>query len=1338
MPKQPRQNTSQADLLANWKRKKKSPAGITQRPVGTAVAATSGQRRLWALQRMYPGNPFYQHGHLYKLTGGINVAALQKSLRAIFERHEILRTNLVEDETIPLLTVRAVTDPELGQIAIDKGVEEARRRAVAFARRPFNLESDPLLRAQLLRLGPEENWLVLSIHHIIGDRGSLEVLMGDFFSVYSSIVAGEDASLPEPSLQFTDYAHWSAERGLVERDLTYWQRELAGDLPQTAFPPRQARPTQSSFRGATLAKSLPPELSHRIVDLAKELGTTPNVIFLSAFQTLHLRYGAQNDVSVGLPISLRDRTELEAMVGFLNETIVLRNLADPAVDTFTGLAKRVKAKLANGLQHRQAPLEELVKRLRPQRVPGANPFFQNMLVYNAAGPQLTLPEGLKVSDEMLDLGVAKFDLTLFATDRGGHFDLTLEYATDLFSGDSATRLLDNFTTLLGAAVTEPDSLLGELTLLGEMELNLRRGWSRPRLDLPVPTTLLERIYQHGRETPDAAAVVDARGTTSYASLLNRADQLAGRLLGAGTKPGECIGLSCGRGVDMAVGILGILRAGAAYVPLDPTYPAARTQYIRRDAGITKTVVGGGSGSPSGTTETFAIPHANADMDFSLPGISGDTRAYLIYTSGSTGRPKGVEITHANLAHSTVARYAYFDHSPESFLLLSSYAFDSSVAGIFWTLSTGGKLVIPPVRSEQDMEGLVRLIERNDVSHTLLLPSLYHLLLEHAGGGGLASLRTVMVAGEACRPATVERHFATLPRVELVNEYGPTEGTVWCTAHRIVAEDARRGVPIGRPIPGVGNHVLSPGGHPTPIGAKGELFISGPGLARGYWQRPELTNERFVMVTPRGGTFVAEDQGAAGRVRAYRTGDLTSYRPDGTIDFHGRVDHQVKIRGYRVEPGEITRALSEQTGVEAAHTVVDGTGEAARIVAYVTGTKDLDTSGLLAELRNRLPIYMVPSVLVSLDELPRLPNGKVDTGRLPAANPALLPKREAYAAPVGDTEVKLAAIWSSILGVGDISRHANYFDLGGDSIHSIRVISEARKAGMEVSPTDLFRYQTLSDLARAIGGEKKELTEADGLGDSIIALKETKTGEPLFCVHSGGGHVFFYQPLAAALPEDRPVYAIQPSTLASGDALPESISEMASDYLREIKKVRSHGPYHLLGTCFSNAVVLEIAHQLIAAGEEVGQLIFVDSGPMQLERQAEVKPPALASAAKFVISGNWHKIRRALYRRWFYVRQAIKKTTENEEEKMVRETTAGLYDLYHQYDWRPVAAPVTLIRSTEFAGRADKKTHLVHWGQLAAVGLTVNVTPGTHLNLFAAPQAKGLAQYVEACLSRNAT
>jgi amino acid adenylation domain-containing protein len=1320
---------SQADLLSKWKQRRKPvDRAIPARPKDQPVAATSGQRRLWLLQQLYPDSAFYQYGHLYKFKGQLQPELLELAFRQLLKRHDILRTNYHRPEDEVEMIIRREADFKLTTFDLtdqpaESRLQLAQQHADAAVRDLFDLGKDLLLRAVLLQLNEADHWLVISLHHIIGDRASLLILNDELYRIYAGLIAQTTAKLPELPVQYPDYAHWKNLRPTAKKSLDYWAEHLQDEPPVSALPFDRQRPAQATFSGQTIRQTLSPTVSAGIKAFAKELGTTANVVLLALYQILHLRYAAQKDITVGTPVSIRDKVELETMLGFLNETVVLRTHFHQPAESFRQFVLRIKSQVESALVHKDVSFDELVNNLQPQRIAGANPLFQNMFVFNVQAPAPALPVGLTVTDEMMDLGVSKFDLTLFATDHGDHFSLALEFAQDLFLPATAKRMLAHQVELIADAVRRPDAPITHLEILSaEERKTILQDWNQTATSLPRPASILSLIEDAAKASPTAIAVVDQQNNISYAALMNRADQLAAKL-----QPDTRIGLFADRSVEMVVGILGILRAGAAYVPLDPDYPAARRAYITEDASIDTIVIQQELQEKlvKEGIKLVPIPTQDAPTDWSPPELSPDNLAYLIYTSGSTGTAKGVAISHANLVHSTTARFAWFDHQPSSFLLLSSFAFDSSVAGIFWTLSQGGKLVLPPRRIEQDMDQLATLVARHAVSHTLLLPSLYQLLLEYGAPAQLETLRTVMVAGEACAPALVSTHFSRLPAVELVNEYGPTEGTVWCTAHKIQPVDATGPVPIGRPIPNVKNYVLDANLQPVPVGVPGELYLAGEGLAKEYWQRSELTAERFLEVD------LGAVAGANERIKArlYKTGDLVKLRPSGVLDFLGRADQQVKIRGFRVELEEISRQLEQVPSVREAVTIVDQSGATPLLVAYYTVRQQLLESTLRQSLLGELPEYMVPAMLVELDELPRLPNGKINQRALPAtvlAAPETSTKT--FIAPVTATEKSLASVWEKVLKRGPVGLDDNYFAIGGDSIRSIRIISLARKEGLELKPHHIFTHQTVRDLAAALD---REVVEDEAR--TVVPLRRTGAKSPLFCIHAGGGHVFFYQPLSNSLPEDRPVYAVQPHTLAGMDDLPEDIPAMAADYLREIRKVQPQGPYHLLGTCFSNCVVLEIAHQLLATGETVGSLFIIDSSPTQLAPVPVPRFSPVYTMLRIIREANWKLLRRSLYRYWFYTRQALSIPLEDEQGKALRQTINGLYQRYNEYTWSPIEHQLTLIRSTQFAENPEKKYHEENWSTLAGGGLKVRVIPGTHIGLFEPPYVEQLAATIEECL-----
>ena len=1318
---------SQSDLLKNWKKRTKPVAAFPRKPPEAPARAGEGQQRLYLLQQLYPDNPFYQYAHRYSFSGEVDGDLLEASLRETVDRHELLRSNFREEEgelrLFPRPT-RVFTLERYDLSALPPGEKPAElSRVVNKLTRPFDLSAEPLLRAALMRLGETEYQLLLSIHHIVGDRGSLLRLEREVFTRYANWLQEPDPPLAAPlPLQYADFTHWEATRATDDRHLTYWKERLAAPLPVLALPYDHTPPAAPSYRGRLLTAGLPSDVAANISRVAREHGTTPNVVFLAGLFALLYRYTGQDDLLIGSPVSLRDHAELEPLIGFFNETVVLRSGLGPEI-TFVHLVEQTRDRMEEALAHRHLPFSRLTAELQPDRNPATNPFFRVMFVYNAAPdrPDYALP--FTIDDEYVDLGTAKFDLTLFVTNRGKDFDLGFEYATDLFQEETIEKMAIHFQRLLAALVNAPATSVATADYLQDVERELLLKAYNPGFPVPAgtppPGLLPELFLQHARANPAATAITDGKDSLTYGELEVQSLQLAQRLVAAGVSPGEPVGLYSDRRPELLVGILGVQRAGGAYVPLDPEYPAERTAYIVADAGIRIVVHTGNlpSNFPDSVTAVAVTGQAD-DESVSLPEPAADRPAYLIYTSGSTGRPKGTVISHGNLARSTAARLTFYDRHPGVFLLLSSFAFDSSVAGIFWTMASGGTLVLSGHRTEQDPAGLGRLIRQTGVSHTLMLPSLYQLILEFCPAEDLASLAVVMVAGEVCPPALVGRHFAALPGTELVNEYGPTEATVWSTAHRFQPGEAGQRVPIGRPVPGVGHYVVDPNLQLLPPGLSGELCLSGAQLAQGYHGRPELTAERFLPNPFDPGT------------RLYRTGDLVRYRPEGVLDFLGRRDQQLKIRGHRIEPGEVNSALEALPAVAEAVTVAHSRNEELELVSYYRPS-DGSTTGtaeIIAALRSRLPAYMVPTQLLQLTDFPRLPNGKVDRAALPPPASDGPSVGEEYAPPVGEVEEQLANVWAQTLKLERIGRHDNFFEIGGDSLRSIRLIALAGKAGLPIRAQDLFANPTVAGLAAALSEPSSAGSENDY--EAAVLLRPGGDRTPLFCLHSGGGHVVFYRALAEALSEDRPVYALQPKGLDGQGELPGSMEEMAADYISAIRDVQPHGPYLLLGSCFSNALAVEMATQLREAGEELLPLLIVDSGTGTFMRPDDDLDTGskLTNLWRMLRRGRWDKIARRLRVRGILGYRDVASRFD-EQRRNLYGTIGALNEMYAAYEWPAYPGRVLLIRSSEFAGRRDKDHHVSRWRALAAE-VDVTVTEGYHLTLFEPPAVEGLARAID--------
>jgi amino acid adenylation domain-containing protein len=836
-----------------------------------------------------------------RIRGPLSATAMEQSIAALVRRHEILRTVYPSRDGRPVPMVHPAAGFSFETVrSSDVADDRVRDVATKFVRRPFDLENGPVFRSLLVSCADDSHVFVLAVHHIACDEWSLDLIWREIATGYAALRSGEPASDTLPLFQYADFTAWQKDRLAApdaERHLEYWKQTLAGPVPQLELPPDCVPPLRRSYRGGIVSGAIDELVTPSLAMVAREAGTTAFVLRLATFAVLLHRWTAQTDLVIGVPATGRTHQALEPVIGFFLNSLPVR--VDVSGDPpFRELLRRVQKAFFDALSHQDTPFEAIVDGVAPERQPGRNPLFQVMVVEQTRAADIHFGRDTRCEPYPLDARAAKFDLTLFTGDAAAGASLMLEYDTDRFREATARRWLDQYSTLLHSIARNPDTPVSRLQISSPAERARIEAWSSGsplRVDaLPVH----ESMSAVASANPDRVAVLSDRESLTYADLNRRARDLAHRLAALDVHRNDAIGLFLDRSREMIAGIFGILQAGAAYVPLDPAYPSARHDFAIRDAGVRVivTVRRLADAVPASDARVVCIDDIDSAAGRAPDRASLDDIAYILHTSGSTGRPKGVSISHANLAHSTLARSATYPEPPAVFLLLPSFAFDSSVAGIFWTLTTGGALALPPHRIEQDVQALTEFIARHHVTHTLCLPSLWEAVLSHAPLEQLTSLQTVIVAGEACPTRLVSRHYDALPDVVLWNEYGPTEATVWSTVHEVARDPKEPRVPIGSPIAGTFVRVLDERGEPAPVGVPGELYIGGIGIARGYLNRPEETGVRFV-----------DDLGAAGS-KLYRTGDLVRWRGDGKLDYLGRIDQQLKIRGHRIEPGEVEAIL----------------------------------------------------------------------------------------------------------------------------------------------------------------------------------------------------------------------------------------------------------------------------------------------------------------------------------------------------------------------------------------------------------------------------------------------
>jgi amino acid adenylation domain-containing protein/non-ribosomal peptide synthase protein (TIGR01720 family) len=1079
-----------AARVEEWRRAGTVPAAppLVAVPRERSLPLSFAQQRLWFIAELEPDSPLYNLPGALRVEGPLHGAVLELCLGEIVRRHEALRTVFAAPEGSPVQMIRPAEPFRLPVVDLSGLPEKAREtQALALAGeeagRPFDLGRGPLLRGLLVRLAPQDHAVVTTLHHIASDGWSLGVLVDEIAALYAALAAGRPSPLPELPVQYADFSLWQSswlQGEVLEQEIDFWRRQLAGLPPLLELPTDRPRPAAQSFRGAARPVRLPAGLRRQAEALGRHSGATLFMVLLAGFQALLARYSGQDDLAVGSPVAGRTHREIEPLIGFFVNTLVLRGDLS-GTPTFREFLDRVRETALAAYLHQDTPFEKLVEALAPERGLGQTPLFQAMLVLQNAPTRSLEIENLRLRPVSLETTTSKFDLTLILEHHESGLAGTVEYATDLFDAATIDRLSGHFERLLAAALAAPEQRVSALGFLGEVERQQTLvEWNDTSRE-PLDGALVhEAISARAERAPGALAVAWDGGELTYGELARRSDRLARQLRRLGVGPEVFVGLCCDRSGDLVVGVLGILKAGGAYVPLDPEYPQERLRHMLADCGAPVLVaqertrglaaaIGDQRGAQRGARLVWVdAPEPESGLPEEgpvSPWVSPENPAYVIYTSGSTGWPKGVVVTHGSLSSSTRARLAFYREPVEAYLLASSFAFDSSVAGLFWTLWEGGTLVLHRDQFQLDLPEFLATLAGRRASHLLCLPSLYALILEHAQPGQLASLKTVIVAGEACPPALIAQHAAELPTVSLVNEYGPTEGTVWSSACTLTATSPSRVVSIGRPIENVRLHLLDRDLGPVPAGAHGELWIAGTLLARGYLGRPDLTAERFLP-----DPFC----GAPG-ARMYRTGDRVRSLPDGSLDFLGRLDHQVKVRGFRIELGEIEAALVVLPGVREGVVVVheDRSAEGTlhrSLVAYVAGDVGgiggiggIAVEDLRRSLRERLPDYMVPAAFVRLAALPRTANGKVDRKALPAPQPP--GEREGYVAPRTREEEILATVWAQVLRLPRVGVNDNFFELGGDSILSVQIAARARQAGLLFTVRQIFEHQTVAGLAR---------------------------------------------------------------------------------------------------------------------------------------------------------------------------------------------------------------------------------------------------------------------------------
>ncbi|ERV98022.1 non-ribosomal peptide synthase/polyketide synthase [Pseudomonas aeruginosa] len=1061
------------------------PAGVSS---AERDRLSYAQQRMWFLWHLEPQSGAYNLPSAVRLNGPLDRQALERAFASLVQRHETLRTVFPRgaDDSLAQAPLQRPLEVAFEDCSgLPEAEQEARLREEAQREslQPFDLCEGPLLRVRLIRLGEERHVLLLTLHHIVSDGWSMNVLIEEFSRFYSAYATGAEPGLPVLPIQYADYALWQRswlEAGEQERQLEYWRGKLGERHPVLELPTDHPRPAVPSYRGSRYEFSIEPALAEALRGTARRQGLTLFMLLLGGFNILLQRYSGQTDLRVGVPIANRNRAEVEGLIGLFVNTQVLRSVFDGRTSVATLLAG-LKDTVLGAQAHQDLPFERLVEAFKVERSLSHSPLFQVMYNHQplvADIEALDSVAGLSFGQLDWKSRTTQFDLSLDTYEKGGRLYAALTYATDLFEARTVERMARHWQNLLRGMLENPQASVDSLPMLDAEERGqLLEGWNATAAEYPLQRGVHRLFEEQVERTPTAPALAFGEERLDYAELNRRANRLAHALIERGVGADRLVGVAMERSIEMVVALMAILKAGGAYVPVDPEYPEERQAYMLEDSGVQLLL------SQSHLKLPLAQGVQRIDLDRGAPWfedyseanpdihLDGENLAYVIYTSGSTGKPKGAGNRHSALSNRLCwMQQAYGLGVGDTVLQKTPFSFDVSVWEFFWPLMSGARLVVAAPGDHRDPAKLVALINREGVDTLHFVPSMLQAFLQDEDVVSCTSLKRIVCSGEALPADAQQQVFAKLPQAGLYNLYGPTEAAIDVT-HWSCVEEGKDAVPIGRPIANLACYILDGNLEPVPVGVLGELYLAGRGLARGYHQRPGLTAERFVA-----SPFVAGE-------RMYRTGDLARYRADGVIEYAGRIDHQVKLRGLRIELGEIEARLLEHPWVrEAAVLAVDGK----QLVGYVVLESESGDwrEALAAHLAASLPEYMVPAQWLALERMPLSPNGKLDRKALPA--PEVSVAQAGYSAPRNAVERTLAEIWQDLLGVERVGLDDNFFSLGGDSIVSIQVVSRARQAGLQLSPRDLFQHQNIRSLALAAKAGAATAEQGPASGEVALA------------------------------------------------------------------------------------------------------------------------------------------------------------------------------------------------------------------------------------------------------------
>ncbi len=1312
---------------------------------------TPAQRRLWLLNQLDPDYPALNIAVRWRLEGKVFNGNLEKAFRLIIARHQVLRTSFADtggelvQRVVPQVAFR-IPIIDLTTLPEADALHEAERTARLEVRTPFDLSTPPLLRVTHLRLAKNTSVLLVTLHRIVSDYESMRILQRDLNDICAAFHRGHPPDLPTLPISYGDFLNRQSgpDDPAQQANIDFWKRTLQG-VRHFEIQPDYPRPQMLTANSNIAPLALKAELFQELTQLAHNHGSTLFTVCLTALLTLLHRYTGETDIAIGSEFSGRDADDLKNLLGLFSNTVVLRNDLSGDPD-FVALLTRVRDSVAASRQHQSIAPEKLVEIVMPQRDLSRNPLFSVNFIFQ---PQAPVKNGCATSFTLMPLPAcsagAICDLNFMLAEGPEAWQISCEFNTDLFDQQTVARLLNQFTTLLRTVTADPWQKISRLTIIDEAE---RRALlvenNRTSAIYPKHLTFPQIFQTQAARAPDAIALVCGEQTLTYRELDSASNRLAHELRRRGIDPASRVAVFLDRSAELVVALVAILKSGCTYIPLDPAYPAERLGHVFENsqpaAVISRTALHARlaqSSIPAILLDADALLISEQSAESLPPAALPEDPAYIIYTSGSTGRPKGVVVPHRGLVNLIYAmRYQPGLTHEDTVVCVTTISFDIAVMDLFLPLAFGAKLVLAQEHERMDGAALFSLLKQQQATFMQATPVTWQLLLE-AGWCGQPALK-MLCGGEALTRKLAEKLLQC--GGELWNMYGPTETTVWSSVLQV--ESGAGPVLIGPPIANTQFYILDSHQQLVPHGVPGELFIGGDGVALGYFDLPAMTREKFV----------ADKFGKYAGAKLYRTGDMVRMKQGGCMEYLGRTDHQIKLRGFRIELEEIEAVVLRHPAITEAVAILaqDAAGEGA-IWAYAVATPaarpeaEALSGELRANLMQSLPVYMVPAAVVMLDALPRTPNGKIDRRALPVPAPAA-PKSKEPAQLLNEVERRLALIWSSILGFEAIDKHADFFEVGGHSLLAARLLARIEaEFGQRLSLLTLFKVPTIAAQAKLL--MQSDQREYDFR--QVVRLQPEGSKLPLIAIHNTG--VYYYH-MSKRLGSDQPLMALQlfdPSIART--RLPQTIEEIAAEYVQLIYQFQTAGPYQLIGWCVGGVLAFEVARQLVGAGHEVSLLAMIDSWAPGHRRRLSRLRAALAdySYRWQLIGADWRRVidgEQTLGR--FLARRTLSKKLlrwlgrgEPEEAARVpfeaRDLSAENYDQWllgyleeaeQRYEPRIYPGKITLFCSA----REPKGLFLdrqMGWGPFATEGVDVAIIDGDHFTMFEGHGLKQMALHI---------